>query len=789
MRTECNEMTELLERLRTGEITKSQLFEQITRLHPTAIEPKSHSIKNIDLIRRSTSTISTHVDPVQELLATSASDLKSRFPIVCTHSDLSQECSSEEEDSSARSSVLAQRDFCQSVSSGGARINQSKGSANYKSQQVLDITKSESCNIEKDCREEVENDDSNASSPITGLANADEIGKLNSMVNSRVYSSTALGLREHILSQTRQNSTSSKEMTKSISYAYRPFNTDEDILVDTKDRRRKSVDDFTRDQRNEPLQQSFSFSNSAHMSPKDDGFHSDGSTKREKKHSSSNNFHTRVLRWLARKDSQQEHIKQQLLLTELKDCSFSPQLNSKSMRFAEMSRIRKGFVTNKANCTASYAASERLYQQKGRYKEREELTARFMDQQEAILRQECTFQPQINISYAVSTKVRSKYLEKAVPSPATYAAHAQASEYALKECTFKPKVNTISPSMISAHLYLKQNIFDRLSRMESQKKSSNFAGCQNDSELRPSNQTESDLFVNQATDPDAFDLITSDLTGQDSPSGIALSRSISGFLRDTNSIRQRNFSSKKSRPHSAGKVLVKGKEQDQRFRNFIERQHFYEQAKHQRLEKSKQQKQSNHRFSMNKHSAKMMANGRKGEFLERVTKDLIMREREALKKNYMSYADPHCTFRPKINQTSARRKARSIMELSRGDLLRRETAKRLVKIQMEQDEMARLTFHPQLNPVSDKAHSKLKILKSPETYLQRVRQQIDIREKKQRNAAKEKEAKELTKCTFHPSTIQAPAYVHHIAKSVSIRKRLRQQTDNQRRKESVEQWK
>lgn len=46
--------------------------------------------------------------------------------------------------------------------------------------------------------------------------------------------------------------------------------------------------------------------------------------------------------------------------------------------------------------------------------------------------------------------------------------------------------------------------------------------------------------------------------------------------------------------------------------------------------------------------------------------------------------DPDCTFKPKITARSANLQARSVVELSRGDQLKRETTQRLTRLRAEQ---------------------------------------------------------------------------------------------------------
>ena len=100
---------------------------------------------------------------------------------------------------------------------------------------------------------------------------------------------------------------------------------------------------------------------------------------------------------------------------------------------------------------------------------------------------------------------------------------------------------------------------------------------------------------------------------------------------------------------------------------------------------------------------------------------------------------------------------------------------------MEQEEMALLTFRPKLNRVSHKSEGKLKILSSPETYLERIQQQNQNQTSsvKYRRALQEKERSELAECTFHPTTIDAPSYVTRIARSVQLTKQIAQKKHHQ----------
>ena len=76
--------------------------------------------------------------------------------------------------------------------------------------------------------------------------------------------------------------------------------------------------------------------------------------------------------------------------------------------------------------------------------------------------------------------------------------------------------------------------------------------------------------------------------------------------------------------------------------------------------------------------------------------------------------DPECTFQPRINPISSRRRSRSVVELSRGDALKRETAQRLMKVKMEQDELADLTFQPKLNKSVREVQPTIRVTSDPD---------------------------------------------------------------------------
>ncbi|KAL3665952.1 hypothetical protein V7S43_008751 [Phytophthora oleae] len=486
-------------------------------------------------------------------------------------------------------------------------------------------------------------------------------------------------------------------------------------------------------------------------------------------------FHARVTRWKSQKDAIREQMKQQLLQSELDECTFAPKINPKSTKVVAKLRGRQPASVSNQGLSVLQAVSERLYQEADNYRIREELATKLKADEEAEIERQCTFKPKTN----PTEKVKAKYMEaKTTSSPSLTAASREAAAKELSECTFYPKVNGIRSEMVSAQLYLQQNIYERLSKpcCDTEDGKSPARG-------RSGRRRSLSLFGDDdIEDGDHLD-VASPRSCQDDisvrPGGKSRSRSTSGVCRGHG-----------PRSVDGGERSHEQKEERARqFKNFIERQKFHEQARHKRIELTKQQLTPGYKPTINKKSLAMMENGRKGDFLERISTYALRKEHDNVKKKTVRSSDPNCTFKPAINQTSTKRKPRSITELSRGDLLRRETTQRLMKLKMEQEEMAALTFRPQLNRMSERHEGRLKILSNPDTYLQRIQQQSQAHTIKQRRAIQEKEMGEFAECTFKPRTIEAPAYVQRIARSVSLTKALRVQQQAAARAKEKPEWK
>ena len=166
----------------------------------------------------------------------------------------------------------------------------------------------------------------------------------------------------------------------------------------------------------------------------------------------------------------------------------------------------------------------------------------------------------------------------------------------------------------------------------------------------------------------------------------------------------------------------------------------------------------------------------KGEFLERLERDVLRRVKDETKK--ITEADPECTFNPEISKKGKELRPRSGFELSRGDLLRKENNKRMMKLRCDQELMTELTFKPHITKKAQKQSvdskiTKMSIITDPGQYLQAQEEKRKKREEVVSAELKKRENDEMESCTFAPKTKECPAYVKRIAKSMAIMRAAR----------------
>ena len=119
-------------------------------------------------------------------------------------------------------------------------------------------------------------------------------------------------------------------------------------------------------------------------------------------------------------------------------------------------------------------------------------------------------------------------------------------------------------------------------------------------------------------------------------------------------------------------------------------------------------------------------------------------------------------------------RSRSSYELSRGDLLKRETSQRMLKLKMEQEELKKLTFQPKVSRKAQNIKSTLQLQEDPDGYLGRQAKIERDKDAYRSSIIRQREQNESANCTFAPVTKDCPAYVKRIARSLSIVKSARQ---------------
>ena len=132
-----------------------------------------------------------------------------------------------------------------------------------------------------------------------------------------------------------------------------------------------------------------------------------------------------------------------------------------------------------------------------------------------------------------------------------------------------------------------------------------------------------------------------------------------------------------------------------------------------------------------------------------------------------------CTFRPRISRKAAKRAPRTVQELSHGDLAKRKAEQAAAAAALEAEKDDELTFEPALNlRANARVQGALRVRDDPHSYVERVERARAKREASKRAAAAQRAAAELEDCTFRPRVHDAPEYVKRIAASRRVSKSL-----------------
>jgi hypothetical protein len=144
--------------------------------------------------------------------------------------------------------------------------------------------------------------------------------------------------------------------------------------------------------------------------------------------------------------------------------------------------------------------------------------------------------------------------------------------------------------------------------------------------------------------------------------------------------------------------------------------------------------------------------------LRRLERDRLKREHDAQRKEIMSQAVPH-SFKPELTKKSAMMRARSVHEMSKGDLMKKETNQRLLRLRMEQAQLEDMTFKPRISTAGQANNGKLRLSTSTEHYLATIKAMQQRKREKAFREQQQREADELQDCTFTPATIDCPTYI------------------------------
>ena len=188
--------------------------------------------------------------------------------------------------------------------------------------------------------------------------------------------------------------------------------------------------------------------------------------------------------------------------------------------------------------------------------------------------------------------------------------------------------------------------------------------------------------------------------------------------------------------------------------------------------------------------------------MDRVERD-VLRRNDAEQKAF-SAKDFACTFQPQLSKIVEKMKPRSVYEMSRGDLLRRETSAKMMKLRIEREEMEQLTYQPEISRLGKKVQSSLKLREDPAFFLQHYKGLESGKARRREMERQQRAQQEMEHCTFRyaaptrtvliatlhlcrhrahtsppwpcslvivvssPQTRDCPAYVKRIARSMQV---------------------
>ncbi|PRP77452.1 methionine-R-sulfoxide reductase [Planoprotostelium fungivorum] len=330
------------------------------------------------------------------------------------------------------------------------------------------------------------------------------------------------------------------------------------------------------------------------------------------------------------------------------------------------------------------------------------------------------------------------------------------------DLTFRPQTNPVPQKMGKAQEFLQEKAHVRLSRSSSQsfKTPKGKDTISERPKLQRSNSTQS---------------LRSAVTTN-------VSRPTTPRAPSTPTLKRRN---------SVGEISTTSKAQstEESFGTFLRRQ----QNHINKQEKSKTriiEKEAPKPPQLNKKSLDMA--GRKGEtFMQRLEQDNFKREqvkndkvastKTIQSRNMMNISklipQPDESFHPQILPTSKHLRRRSWAEMSTGDSLKKQLQQIAAREKAVQDELEKVTFEPNINEIPG-VQSRLRILSEPESYLDRLKREQELKDFKNQEKLVAKSMREISDCTFRPETREAPEFVKRIARELGPTKKPKPSPSN-----------
>mmetsp|Transcript_22203 Transcript_22203/g.32306 ORF Transcript_22203/g.32306 Transcript_22203/m.32306 type:complete len:754 (-) Transcript_22203:158-2419(-) len=461
-------------------------------------------------------------------------------------------------------------------------------------------------------------------------------------------------------------------------------------------------------------------------------------------------FYERVMRWQREKEIEATRRRSISSQGEVEGCTFRPKVNKNSSRSVKMARGETG----KDTTLRLYESSALTSSHRARFIEEEQM------REAKAQEQECTFKPRVATRRSGYSYVETKYDKVKAPTAKEVAERVVPPP---KDCTFTPKVKGVRRNMSSAKLYVSMDVVDRLTKPVT-----------TDAPPSPSNE-DRHFDVGASFDRERPVMDVASFMGSLQQNG--------GPYNTPSDKRRRPHSAPRTGRSKAGSTAGESLTEEERearkqnFNAFLGRQTQTILRKQKKAEELTRSSTPNFRPRVNRKSTRIVQESQKGGFMDRVQQDVVRREMTSQKITGRA-VDSECSFQPELSTKAQRMRPRSVYEMSRGDLHKRETNQRILRLRTEQEELQNLTFQPAINVNKHRpARSALQLKDNPGGFLERHMIERKQQEAERARILEMKAQEELKDCTFTPRTKDCPAYVKRIAKSLSVVKAARSVED------------